>query len=401
LKADIAERGILVAIELDDTGALLDGHHRLRAWSELRAEGVKVPDYPRVVRAGLSDAEKRQLVRALNIARRHLSTEDRRALIADAIRDDPAASDRRVAVALGVSPTTVGSVRDELEARGDVSKLDTRTDTLGRTQPARRPAVLVQSAGAERRAVEALATMGDEAPPRLIDLRTAERGAREAAYRQLRATTKPTDIATGEQWELRQGDFADVLDDIEPGSVDMVLCDPPYNYDFAERWRDLSAVSARLLRPGGVAAFYTGHHNLPSIIAQLCEHLEWLWHVVLTLPGFESRMNQPKVHNGHRDVLLLTNGTYRPERWLRDTLTAKAQPDKALHPWQQGTELPAYLVDLLSQPGGLVLDPCVGSGTFGAVALSCGRRFLGVDIDPVTLGVARDRLTALAEGEGA
>ena len=234
-----------------------------------------------------------------------------------------------------------------------------------------------------------------------LDARGAERMMRQEHYAELRATTEPTDIATGEQWELRQGDFADVLDDIEPGSVDMVLCDPPYNYDFAERWRDLSAVSARLLRPGGVAAFYVGHQNLPSIIAQLSECLSWLWHAVLIQPGLESRMNQPQVHNGHRDVLLLTNGTYRPKRWLRDTLTAKTQPDKSLHPWQQRTELPAYLVDLLSQPGGLVLDPCVGAGTFGAVAISCGRRFLGVDIDPVTLGVARDRLTALAEAEGA
>ncbi len=401
LKADIAERGVLVAIELDETGAPLDGHHRLRAWTELRAEGVKVPDYPRVVRAGLSDADKRQLVRALNIARRHLSTEDRRSLIADAIRDDPAASDRRVAVALGVSHPTVAAVRAELEATGDVESLSTRTDTLGRTQPARRPAVLVQSARAERRAVEALATMGDEAPGRMLDLRTAERGARDAAYRQLRESTAPASYVEGAGWELRQGDFSEVLDDVAPGSVDMVLCDPPYVAEFAERWRDLSAVSARLLRPGGVAAFYTGHHDFPSVVAQLSEHLSWLWHVVLIQPGLESRMNQPKIHNGHRDVLLLTNGTYRPERWLRDTLTAKAQPDKALHPWQQGSELPAYLIDLLSPPGGLVLDPCVGSGTFGVAALAAERRFLGVDVDPTTLGIARDRMSAIAEGEGA
>ena len=30
LKADIAERGILVPIEIDETGAILDGHHRVR-----------------------------------------------------------------------------------------------------------------------------------------------------------------------------------------------------------------------------------------------------------------------------------------------------------------------------------------------------------------------------------
>ena len=69
LKADIAKHGILVAVELDDHGHLLDGHHRVRAWQELRAEGIRVPDFPRVIRAGLSEAEKRAHVRAVNLVR--------------------------------------------------------------------------------------------------------------------------------------------------------------------------------------------------------------------------------------------------------------------------------------------------------------------------------------------
>jgi ParB-like chromosome segregation protein Spo0J len=55
LKADIAARGVLVPVEVDERGAVLDGHHRLRAWHELRAAGVNVPDYPRVVREGWSE----------------------------------------------------------------------------------------------------------------------------------------------------------------------------------------------------------------------------------------------------------------------------------------------------------------------------------------------------------
>jgi len=37
LKADIAERGVLIPVEVDENGQLLDGHHRVRAWQELRA----------------------------------------------------------------------------------------------------------------------------------------------------------------------------------------------------------------------------------------------------------------------------------------------------------------------------------------------------------------------------
>src|ERR1019366_7675397 len=52
LKADIADRGVLVPIERDEHGVLLDGHHRARAIEELRAEGHFVADPPVIVRAG-------------------------------------------------------------------------------------------------------------------------------------------------------------------------------------------------------------------------------------------------------------------------------------------------------------------------------------------------------------
>ena len=49
LKADIAARGVVVPVVVDaDSGAIIDGHHRVRAFEALRAEGIRVPAYPRV-----------------------------------------------------------------------------------------------------------------------------------------------------------------------------------------------------------------------------------------------------------------------------------------------------------------------------------------------------------------
>jgi hypothetical protein len=81
LKADIAARGVLVPIEFDADGNVLDGHHRLAVWAELRAAGVDVPPYPTIVRGDLSEADKVAHVLALNLARRHLSREERGALV--------------------------------------------------------------------------------------------------------------------------------------------------------------------------------------------------------------------------------------------------------------------------------------------------------------------------------
>jgi ParB-like chromosome segregation protein Spo0J len=67
LKADIGRRGVLVPVELDEDGNVLDGHHRVRACAELGITG-----YPVVVREGLAEAAKTEHVLKLNLLRRHL-----------------------------------------------------------------------------------------------------------------------------------------------------------------------------------------------------------------------------------------------------------------------------------------------------------------------------------------
>ena len=81
LKADIAARGVMVAIEVDEYGNILDGYNRIKVCREL---GIN--DYPVVVRSGLSEAEKLTHARRVNLLRRHLSQERRRQLVADELR---------------------------------------------------------------------------------------------------------------------------------------------------------------------------------------------------------------------------------------------------------------------------------------------------------------------------
>lgn len=47
-----------------------------------------------------------------------------------------------------------------------------------------------------------------------------------------------------------------------------------------------------------------------------------------------------------------------------------------------------------SKPGDLVVDPFLGTGTTGAVAVACRRRFTGFDIDETYCQRARDRILA-------
>jgi len=45
-----------------------------------------------------------------------------------------------------------------------------------------------------------------------------------------------------------------------------------------------------------------------------------------------------------------------------------------------------------SRPGDLILDPFAGSGTVGVVALRHGRRFVGLELNPVYAEMARRRI---------
>lgn len=120
LKTDIAARGVVTPIDVDEDGNILDGHNRFRAWRELR----KNEPPPTIVRAGLSEDEKRAFARRQNVLRRHLNRDQLRALVAQQLRETPNWANNRVAGTIGVDDKTVGAVRAQLEATSELPKFD-------------------------------------------------------------------------------------------------------------------------------------------------------------------------------------------------------------------------------------------------------------------------------------
>lgn len=52
-----------------------------------------------------------------------------------------------------------------------------------------------------------------------------------------------------------------------------------------------------------------------------------------------------------------------------------------------------YLCRLITPPGGVILDPFLGSGTTGVAALAEGFRFLGIEREAEYAEIARQRLS--------
>jgi len=212
LKADIEERGVLVPVEVDECGAILDGHHRVKAWAELRGEGVNLPDYPRMVRKGLTEEQKRNHARSLNVLRRHLSREQReevmRAMRADGM------TYQEIADKVGVSVYTAHS------AARDVELLENKKliGADGKARPAsyeRRAEVPSYSAG--------LFVPGDAVD---LDRNAAERVAKQAQQERngVRRQERIDRIVTISQGNSELGDELD-------GQYPVIYADPPWRYE--------------------------------------------------------------------------------------------------------------------------------------------------------------------------
>ncbi|HZH75396.1 MAG TPA: site-specific DNA-methyltransferase [Archangium sp.] len=64
------------------------------------------------------------------------------------------------------------------------------------------------------------------------------------------------------------------------------------------------------------------------------------------------------------------------------------------YPAEKPTELSEVLIRQSTEPGGVVVDPFMGSGSVGVAAVRLGRDFRGTDICPEALAVTEARLRA-------
>ncbi len=71
-------------------------------------------------------------------------------------------------------------------------------------------------------------------------------------------------------------------------------------------------------------------------------------------------------------------------------------PRKNHHPTVKPTKLMQYLVKLVTQKGGVVLDPFMGSGSTGKACKIEGFDFIGIELDPEYVKIAEARIKAVS-----
>lgn len=236
--------------------------------------------------------------------------------------------------------------------------------------------------------------------------------------------------------QLYQGDCLELMKAIPAGSVDMVLCDLPYgrtrnDWDCPIPLDELWQQYNRIAKPNGVIALFAqcpfdkllGVSNLKNL------RYEWIIektkatghlnakrapmkaHEKVLIFYRKSPTYHPQMTNGHPPVHSYTkhttdgscygrtkigiSGGGSTVRYPRDVLRFKWDTQKsALHPTQKPVALLEYLIRTYTNPGDVVLDNCMGSGSTGVACAKTGRRFIGMELDETYFSIAKERIEA-------
>lgn len=115
------------------------------------------------------------------------------------------------------------------------------------------------------------------------------------------------------------------------------------------------------------------------------------------------RVIAPYTENGQpKDWAETKQGRFRlthpSNLWTDLTVPFWSMPENTDHPTQKPEKLLAKIILASSNPGDVILDPFLGSGTTSVVAKKLGRHYAGIEIDETFCCLAEKRLE-LAENE--
>jgi hypothetical protein len=126
---DIQRRGLHFPITIYE-GQIIDGRNRARACQKAGME-------PRYVQFEGNAEDILRFIVSANIHRRHLTPGQRRGLIKQLLKMNPEQSDRAIASDTRTDHKTVGAIREQQEATGEIPQLKERTGKDGKTRKRR------------------------------------------------------------------------------------------------------------------------------------------------------------------------------------------------------------------------------------------------------------------------
>lgn len=242
---------------------------------------------------------------------------------------------------------------------------------------------------------------------------------------------------------LLKGDCLHLMPKIPSHSIDLILADLPYgitnaSWDTVIPFKPLWKQYARLIKSHGAIVLF-GTEPFASKVrlsASVKYRYDWIWKKTMPtlflmshhrpLRDYENIMvfykHLPTYHpqmrwgfkpykgvkkQGHRAYKTRsgvfasdklpnkTEGDSKGERYPVQVIKFANPNNKRYHPTEKPIPLLKYLIKTYTDPGNIVLDNVMGSGSTGVAAMKLHRRFIGIEKDDHYFKVARKRLNKI------
>lgn len=191
---------------------------------------------------------------------------------------------------------------------------------------------------------------------------------------------------------IYHGDCRDVLPQIDPTSVSLVLTDPPYGVNFVMAEQVVGKGNRRVTRGGKPPVHDDDKPFDPSHLLRFPRLVLFgANHYSDKLPASGGWIVWDKTGGGRgpdnsfADVeMAWTNLARTPsiKHHLWKGLTRDSEAgERVLHPTQKPVALMAWIIGKWTNPGDLVLDPYMGSGPVARACKDMGRRYVGIEIE--------------------
>lgn len=230
------------------------------------------------------------------------------------------------------------------------------------------------------------------------------------------------------------GDCLSILPEIEEHSVDMILCDPPFNVT-ANKWDvpiPLDTLWARynlIIKPGGAIVLFSSQPFTTALISSNLSGFKYCWYwcknqgtnffhakrmpirKVEEICVFNSSVYYPQITDGHaptNSAKGCSNGkTYHGDnkrdyeggsttRMPTNILDFKCVDNYSrLHSSEKPVALLEYSIKTYTLEGETVLDSCAGSGSTGVAARNIGRNYILIEKEPQFYEVIQERLSQI------
>lgn len=237
------------------------------------------------------------------------------------------------------------------------------------------------------------------------------------------------------QIQLINGDCIEEMKNIQDGSVDLVLTDPPYGttackwdtcIPFEPMWEQLKRVTKK---NGAIVLF--GSQPFTSALVMSNPKMfkyEWVWNKV----AFSNQMMakfQPlrilenvlvfaqekpvylpqglvrcdKITKQGSKITDNIGGGKRPREYRQEftnypkNLIEFSKDRPSIHPTQKPVSLMEYLIKTYTNEGETVLDFTMGSGTTGLACKNLNRNFIGIELDETYYNIAEQRINQITE----